>query len=92
MAEVYNPDAISYQKPQASDLQATATLSKNAPTASVFPSAVMGLIARTSGKKAACIGWEDVVYHLRWALERSPKMRADIYEMISAINGGERKT
>lgn len=47
----------------------------------------MGLIVTptSSGTNAGVAGWGAVIHALRWALERSPKMRADVRQMLDEI-------
>lgn len=76
---------IIYREPCDSEIQCVVALTKGASEAFVFPSATMGLIARSSAHKAVAVGWEAIVYHLEWGMSRSPKMLADVKAMITRI-------
>ena len=80
---------LNYHGPRPGSIRCTLTLNKNAPEVDVFPSEQHGIIARMTKNKAVGVCWSDVVHQLRWALERSPEMRADVQGMLNEIEGAD---
>lgn len=43
------------------------------------------IVGKPNAKAGSLPSWEDVVWGLGWALERSPKMRAHVREMLARM-------
>lgn len=77
---------ISYAKPYEQTFHTKVTPTKGTRFPPVKP-CTMGLIVTptNSGTNAGIATWGGVVHALRWALERSPEMRAEVRKMIDEI-------